>query len=144
MPRLLLVGLFLSGIAATLSGGTLTSGSFTLFPSAGMTATATVSGDNFTATVTDSDVGPFIFNGFPPFTLTPSGFAWDGEGGSFVDYNGFGYGGIDFSGCTICKLAVQCIPGWSRANDYWTWLLPDDILAGIGVFPARLIPSALS
>ena len=75
-------------------GGTLTSGSFAL--SVGLfensEASATVSGDNFTAVVIEPDVGPFDFNGFPPFTVGPTGFSWDGaDNFSFVDYNGIRY-----------------------------------------------------
>jgi hypothetical protein len=81
------------------------------------------------ATVTDSDVGPFIFNGFPPFMLTPSGFAWGGEGGSFVDYNGFGYGVSVFPGVPFASVQFSEFP-----------VGPAPTITGPGFYPMTFSP----
>ncbi len=81
--------ILVAGLACSTQGGIITSGSFSL---SGPTASATVSGENFAATVIDSDVGPFSFNGFPPFQLPLPGILWGGACcSSGVLYNGIFY-----------------------------------------------------
>jgi len=82
-----IIVLMLAGFASITQGGIITSGSFSL---SGFTASATVSGDNFAATVVSTE-GGFNFSGFPPFQPHP-GVSWIGEfGSSGVLYNGVFY-----------------------------------------------------
>jgi hypothetical protein len=80
-----------AGLACTAQGGTITSGSFHVL-NAGLLS-ATVSGDNFTATVIDTDGGPFLLGGFPPFQAPPivPELTWGGDISSGVMYNGVFY-----------------------------------------------------
>ncbi|HEV8414084.1 MAG TPA: hypothetical protein VGQ49_10850 [Bryobacteraceae bacterium] len=89
-----------AGLACSAQGGTITSGSFHVgLPTA---VSANVSDENFTAQVTDTDAGPFIFSNFPPFQPFPAQFyalTWVGVGfGSGVLYNGVFYPVFD-GGC---------------------------------------------
>ena len=86
--------ILVAGFASNAQGGTITSGSFSL---SGSTASATVSGENFTATVIDDDTGFFNFNGFPPFEPPIPGFTWGGIHGGVL-YNGFFYSVPPFVG----------------------------------------------
>ena len=108
--------ILVAGLARSTQGGTITSGSFSL---SGFTASATVSGDNFTATVIDDNSGFFTFNGSPPFQPTIPVLTWaDLLGG--VLYNGvfysappFGPGpiaGVPYSGATFTEHLISSPP----------------------------------
>jgi hypothetical protein len=81
-----------AGLASSTQGGTITSGSFHVgsFGVQG-SESATVSGENFTATVISTDGSGLILGNFPPFQASIPGFPWGGEPGSGVLYNGFFY-----------------------------------------------------
>jgi len=83
-----------AGLAYSAQGGTITSGSF--FVGRIGNASATVSGENFTATVVNTDLGGFPASGLPPFQAPPiiPEFTWGGEPPSGVLYNGIFYPAI--------------------------------------------------
>lgn len=86
--------ILVAGFECSAQGGAITSGSFSL---SGSTASATVSGENFAATVIDTDSGLFMFNGFPPFQPAIPGLTWGGLDGGVL-YNGFLYSSPSFIG----------------------------------------------
>src|SRR5262245_2941037 len=78
----------IGAIISPVRAGTLTAGSFGIF---GDTASASVSGTNFSATITDTNTGPFFFGGFAPFQFGYSVFNWQAEENSGINYQGIGY-----------------------------------------------------
>jgi len=88
-----------AGLACSAQGGTITSGSFHVgsFGVQG-SESATVSGENFTATVISTDGGGLILGHFPPFQASVPGFPWFGEPPSGVLYNGIFYPVFDGGG----------------------------------------------
>jgi hypothetical protein len=79
-----------AGLASSTQGGIITSGSFHV-GSSGFES-ATVSGENFTATVISTDGGPWYLGGLPPFQAPPIiPLTWPGEPPSGVLYNGSFY-----------------------------------------------------
>jgi len=87
-----LIVLMLAGFASITQGGTITAGQF--FFCCGL-ATATVSGENFAATVQDGNAGDFIDIGVAPFQARIPAFSWGtflGGPPSGVTYNGIFYG----------------------------------------------------
>ncbi len=86
--------ILVAGFACSVQGGTITSGSFSL---SALTPSATVSGDNFAATVTGTDINLFMFNGFPPFQPPIPRFTIGGGAGGVL-YNGFFYSSPTFNG----------------------------------------------
>ena len=87
-----IIVLMLAGFASITQGGTITAGQF--FFCCGL-ATATVSGQNFTATVQDGNSGDFIDAGLAPFQAHIPAVNWGpflGGPPSGVTYNGIFYG----------------------------------------------------
>jgi len=91
--------ILLAGLACSTQGGTITSGSFSL---SGQNAFASVSGENFAATVHDADVGPFQYNGFPPFQPLGLEFSWSG----ICCLSGVLYNGMFYQAPTIIGLPL--------------------------------------
>jgi len=83
--------LMFAGIASITQGGTITAGQFSFCCGQ---ATATVSGENFTATVQDRNAGDFVDVGLAPFQAHIPAFSWGTFMGglpSGVTYNGIFY-----------------------------------------------------
>jgi hypothetical protein len=88
--------MLVAGLACSAQGGIITSGGFHVGSSG--SESATVSGDNFTATVISTDGTGLVLGTFPPFLASVPGFPWGGEPGSGVLYNGFLYSVPAFEG----------------------------------------------
>jgi hypothetical protein len=125
--------ILVAGFAGSMQGGIITSGSFFLssLPSTSQgTLSATVSGDNFAATVIDTQA-QISFGGFPPLQLFlggSSGITWGGEfGSSGVLYNGVFYSAPPF---------IMPLPGmpFALAPFNATLISPPPIITGPGTY----------
>ena len=82
--------ILVAGLACSTQGGIITSGSFTVNDPG--SASGTFSGENFAATVFDSNGSPLLLNRVPPFQAPiPGAITWPGDSRSSVLYNGFLY-----------------------------------------------------
>jgi hypothetical protein len=126
-----------AGLASSTQGGTITSGSFhaSSFGVQG-SVSATVSGENFTAQVTDTDAGPFIFNNFPPFQASAPTLSWAGDLNSGVLYNGVFYSVTDGFCCSQGPFASV---GFSE-----TLISPKPIVTGPGTYSLDLFSVTLN
>ena len=105
-----LIVLMLAGFASITQGGTITSGQFVFCCGQ---ATATVSGQNFTATIQDGNAGDFVDFGLPPFQAHIPALSWGpflGGPPSGVTYNGIFYG---------VPGPLGPAPGQSYASDFF-------------------------
>jgi len=127
--------ILVAGLACSAQGGTITSGSFRVgVPSS---VRATVSGDNFTATVIDTDAGPFIFGIFPPFQAAAPALTWGGiDFPSGVLYNGVFYPVFDG---TCCPQGPTAGVTFSE-----TLISPKPIITGPGTYSLDLFAVTLS
>jgi hypothetical protein len=126
-----------AGLASSTQGGTITSGSFQASSiSVYGKESATVSGENFTATVINTDGGALLLGWYPPFQASVPGFNWSGEQPSGVLYNGFFYSVPPFEGPS---------PGVPFANDSFTekMISPGPIVTGPGTYSLDLFSVTL-
>jgi hypothetical protein len=98
---------------------------------------ATVSGENFTATVINTDGGALLLGNFPPFQASVPGFNWTGEQPSGVLYNGFFY--------SVAPFEEPSPPGVPFAQDSFTEKLisPGPIVTGPGTYSLDLFAVTL-
>jgi len=135
--------ILVAGIACGAQGGTINSGSFSLSNS-GITgiASANVFGDNFSANLIDTDVGPFGFNEFAPFQLPVPSFTFGGTGGTFGGLSGVVYNGVLYPAPPY----VQPTPGMPFALLSLTQKLetPRPIITGPGTYDVGLFSVSLN
>jgi len=126
-----------AGLAYSAQGGTITSGSFHVGVVG--SGSATVSGENFTATALDTDLGPFIFSGLPPFQAPPiiPGLTWGGlDFPSGVLYNGVFFPVFDGGGTPHNPI--------SSVTFTETLISPKPIVTGPGTYSLDLFSVTLT
>jgi hypothetical protein len=124
-----------AGLASSTQGGTITSGSFHV-GSSGFES-ATVSGENFTATVISTDGVLRILGGLPPFQAPPiiPELTWIGEPLSGVLYNGIFYPAIS-------GFEVPSGP-WTALSFTENLISPKPIVTGPGTYSLDLFSVTL-
>ena len=126
--------MLVAGLACSAQGGIITSGGFHVGSSG--SESATVSGDNFTATVISTDGTGLVLGTFPPFLASVPGFPWGGEPGSGVLYNGFLYSVTDGFCCSQGPFASV---GFSEKL-----ISPKPIVTGPGIYSLDLFSVTLN
>jgi hypothetical protein len=126
--------MFVAGLACSAQGGIITSGGF--YFAVPSLLSATVSGDNFTATVRANDAGPYIIGFTPPFAAPPfnSDFSWSGQPSSGVLYNGVFYP-VNDGICFHCA--------FSFVNFTENLISPKPIVTGPGTYSLDLFSVSL-
>ncbi len=127
--------ILVAGLACSAQGGTIASGGFCFLGCC--IGTATVSGDNFTATVIDDNLGFFNFNGLPPFQPTIPALTWSGFLGGVL------YNGIFYSVPAIGPGPVEGVP-YAFASFTEQLISPPPLVTGPGTYSPGLFSVTLN